>query len=99
MTNLEKHKNAIRDILLDTLAVTKDGKIRHCLGDNCDSCLFGDDDNCVESINRWLNADCDESKNHMEIATLIAYLKQETNQLKKVKSIKIVDGMPVINGD
>lgn len=98
MTNYEKFKDELITIFAGDIGVDKyTREPMLCEDMDCNRCLS---DECKSSdIRDWLNAEYIEPpKDHIEISTLIAYLKQEPDQMKHVKSIKIVDGLPVING-
>lgn len=98
MTNYEKFKDELVAIFMGEMGVDKyTRQPMLCEDMDCDRCVS---DTCSSyDIRDWLNAEYTEPpKDHLEVATLIAFLRQEPNQLKHVKSIKIVDGLPVING-
>ena len=58
MLNKEKYKNELEDVLVKSLAVSKNGEIYRCKDiDQCEKCIFYGGD-CVENTKKWLNAEC-----------------------------------------
>lgn len=103
MTNYEMYKDEIISIIAGFISVNKhtmEPSNCSCRDISCNECLFVNK-RCSngEGAREWLNAEYTEQpKNAIEVATLISFLKQEPNQMKRVKTIAIVDGVPVING-
>lgn len=99
MTNYEKYKNEIISIIADDIGVTNyTGKPVSCDSIHCEDCIFAYHSTCKGLVEKWFDSEYEPPKDTIEVSTLIAYLKQEPNQMKQVRTIKIVDGMPVING-
>lgn len=84
MTNLEKYKNEILEILKTTNkpAVTKDNKIVSCFGTPCDKCiLYLKYKGCNEGWEKWANAEYVEPK---------VFTDAEKAIIKSCKNIKYV---------
>ena len=57
MKNWEKYEKEIKEIGATSLAVDKTGKIKHCLGIECEDCIGNEDsceDSCDKAITKWL---------------------------------------------
>lgn len=58
MTNFEKHKNELIDIMRsgDSFCVTTTGKLIECSVIECEKCVFGDHKkSCIEGRKEWIN--------------------------------------------
>lgn len=53
MKNWEKYEKEIKEIGSTNLAVDRAGKIKHCLGIECEDCI-GYDGECDKAITIWL---------------------------------------------
>lgn len=57
MLNKEIYKHKLEDVLVKSLAVSKNGEICRCKDiDQCEKCIFYGGD-CVENTKKWLNAE------------------------------------------
>ena len=61
MTNYEKYKDELYDILADALAITKAGKLMLCGRIECSECTF-DFSKCDKDAKEWLKAEYVEKK-------------------------------------
>ena len=92
MLNKEKYKEELEDILANSIAVSKNGKVSYCASMKCGDCIFFRN-GCGDSVKVWLNSECQEctltDKEKAYLSAVIAPFKD------KVKSIaKLSDNFP-----
>ena len=56
ITNREKYKQEIENILIRRLRVDQDGHPFSCLG-SCGNCIFEGDDSCTSKAAAWLDSE------------------------------------------
>lgn len=64
MTNFEKYKDELINVLMEKMAVGEDGKIRDCDDTSCRCCIFNEKGNCRTAIKDWL---CEEHKEPIKL--------------------------------
>ena len=89
MLNKEKYKKELEDILANSIAVSKDGKLGQCASTKCGDCIFFCN-NCSEGAKNWLNSEYQENTlTEKEKVYLAAVIKPFKNNVKSI--VKLSD--------